>query len=477
LHRGDAGNAEKARRGASWSFSASLATLLLLALSLSAQQTADWIWSARYVITEDPQHRVIENGAVAIRGERIVAVDTRAAIDARFHAAQRLDRPDAILAPGLIDTHTHAAMSLLRGIADDLRLQDWLEKYIFPAEAKNVSPDFVRWGTRLGCLEMLLGGTTTFTDMYYFEDVVAEAAKEAGMRGVLGETIIGFPVADAKTPKDSLAFTEKYLARFHNDPLVTPAVAPHALYTNSDETLKAARALANKYGAPLEIHLSETKKENDDELAKRHTTPTQTLDKLGVFNGRTVAAHCVWVNEADMTILKARHVGVAHCPSSNMKLASGVAPVTRMLALGIAVGLGPDGPAGSNNDFNLFEEMDLAAKLAKVSTMDPQAVPAATALEMATMGGARVLGLEKEIGSLEAGKRADLIVVRLDRPNAAPLYDPVSQMVYALKGEDVRDVMVNGKPVVRDARILTLDEAAILAKAAEYRAKVSASLK
>jgi 5-methylthioadenosine/S-adenosylhomocysteine deaminase len=377
----------------------------------------------------------------------------------------------------LIDTHTHAAMSLFRGIADDLKLQDWLEKFIFPAEAKNVTADFVRWGTRLGCLEMLLGGPTTFTDMYYFEDVVAEAAKEAGMRGVLGETIIGFPVADNKTPADALAYTERYLKRFQNDPLITPAVAPHALYTNSDETLKAARALANKYHAPLVIHLSETKKENDDELAKRHTTPTKTLDTLGVWSGRSVAAHAVWVDEADLAILKSRGVGIAHCPSSNMKLASGVAPVTRMLALDLAVGLGPDGPAGSNNDFNMFEEMDLAAKLQKVATMNPQALPAALALEMATIRGARALGMEKEIGSLEAGKRADLITVRIDRPNAQPLYDPVSQMVYALKGSDVRDVMVNGKPVVRDAKILTLNEPQILAKAAEYRIKVTASLK
>ena len=453
-----------------------ICSLILFAWAAWAE-TADWIWSAGWVITEDPQHRVIAGGAVAVRGERIVAVGTRAEIDARFQAAQRLDRPDAILAPGLVNTHTHAAMSLFRGIADDLKLQDWLEKYIFPAEAKNVSPDFVRWGTRLGCLEMLLGGTTTFTDMYYFEDVVAEAAKEAGMRGVLGETIIGFPVADAKTPAQSLAFTEKYLARFRNDPLVVPAVAPHALYTNSDDTLKASRALANKYGMPLIIHLSETKKENDDTLAARHMTPTQLLDSLGVFGGRTVAAHCVWVNEADMATLKARGVGVAHCPSSNMKLASGVAPVARMLALGLKVGLGPDGPAGSNNDFNLFEEMDLAAKLQKVTTGDPQALPAATALEMATMGGARVLGLEKEIGSIENGKRADLILVRLDRPNAVPLYDAVSQMVYALKAEDVRDVMVNGRVVVRDTRILTLDQQQVLEKAAEYRAKVSASLR
>jgi 5-methylthioadenosine/S-adenosylhomocysteine deaminase len=449
----------------------------LLFVSVLAAEPADWIWSARYVITENAQHRVIENGAVAVRGERIVGVGTKAEIDARFQAKQRLDRPDAILAPGLIDTHTHAAMSLFRGIADDMKLQDWLQNFIFPAEAKNVSADFVRWGTRLGCLEMLLGGTTTFTDMYYFEDVVAEVAKEAGMRGVLGETIIGFPVADAKTPADALKFTEGYLVRFQGDPLVTAAVAPHALYTNSDETLKAARALANKYNAPLVIHLSETKKENDDELAKRHSTPTKTLDSLGMFNGRTVAAHCVWVNEADMAILKARNVGVAHCPSSNMKLASGVAPVVRMLGLGINVGLGPDGPAGSNNDFNMFEEMDMAAKLQKVTTLDPQALPATTALEMATIRGARVLGLDKETGSLEIGKRADMIEVRLDRPNAVPLYDAISQMVYALKGEDVRDVMVNGKPVVRDAKILTLDEGAILAKAEEYRVKVSASLK
>src|SRR5271157_406353 len=453
-----------------------ICSYFLFAATLSAAP-ADWIWSARWVITENPARPAIENGAVAIAGDRIVGVGTRAEIDARFQAKQRLDRPQAILAPGLINTHTHAAMSLFRGIADDLRLQDWLEKYIFPAEAKNVSPDFVRWGTRLGCLEMLLGGTTTFTDMYYFEDVVAETAKEAGMRGVLGETIIGFPVADNRTPADALAFTEKYLARFRGDPLVVAAVAPHALYTNSDETLRASRALADKYHAPLIIHLAETKKENDDSLAARHMTPTQVLDSLGVFGGRTIAAHCVWVNDRDMAILKARGVGVAHCPSSNMKLASGVAPVVRMLALDLAVGLGPDGPAGSNNDFNLFEEMDLAAKLAKVTALDPQVLPATTALEMATIRGARVLGMEKEIGSLEGGKRADLIMVRLDRPNAVPLYGAISQMVYALKADDVRDVMVNGRPVVRDAKILTLDANAILLKAEEYRAKITASLK
>jgi 5-methylthioadenosine/S-adenosylhomocysteine deaminase len=450
-------------------------SFFLAAVALLAEP-ADWIWSARYVLTMAPQRRVIENGAVAVRGDRIVAVGAKTDIDRRFQPKQRLDRPDAMLAPGLINTHTHAAMSLFRGIADDLRLQDWLEKYIFPAEAKNVTPEFVRWGTRLACAEMLLGGTTTFTDMYYFEDVVAEAAKEAGMRGVLGETIIGFPVADAKTPADSLKLAERFLARFHDDPLIVPAVAPHAIYTNSDETLKASRALANRYNAPVLIHLSETKRENDESLVKRKSSPTRALDAMGFFGGRTLAAHAVWVDDADLKILKSRGVGVAHCPSSNMKLASGAAPVVKMLSLGIAVGLGPDGPAGSNNDFDLFEEMDLACKLQKVITLDPQSLPATAAFEMATMGGARALGLEREIGSLEQGKRADMILIGLDQPHAKPLYEPVSQLVYALKASDVRDVMVNGKPVVRDRQILTLDLKQVLAKAEEFQAKVRMSL-
>jgi len=452
-------------------------SLLLFVLQALGAENADWIWTGRYVVTMDAQRRLIENGAIAIRGERIIAAGPKADIEQRYQARQRLDRPDAILAPGLINTHTHAAMSLLRGIADDLKLQDWLEHYIFPAEARNVTPDFVRWGTRLGCLEMMLSGTTTFTDMYYFEDVVAETAKEAGMRGVLGETIIGFPSPDSKTPADALTFTDRFLTRFHDDPLVVPAVAPHAIFTNSDETLQACRALANRHQAPLLIHLSETKLENDETLAKRKTSPTQALDALGIFNGRTVAAHAVWVDETDLATLKTRGVGIAHCPSSNMKLASGIAPVTRMLALDLPVGLGPDGPAGSNNDFNMFEEMDLAAKLQKVSTGDPRSLPAEAAVEMATIRGAHALGMENEIGSLAEGKRADLISIRLDRPHAVPLYDVYSQMVYALKGDDVQDVMVNGNLLVRDGHPLTLSTAEIEAKAREYRDKIQKSLR
>jgi 5-methylthioadenosine/S-adenosylhomocysteine deaminase len=454
-----------------------LAFFFLAAVSSAIAEPADWIYTARYVVTMDAQRHLINDGAIAIRGDRIAAVGTRADIEKRFEAAHRLDRPEALIMPGLINTHAHAAMSLFRGIADDLKLQDWLEKYIFPAEAKNVTPDFVLWGTRLACLEMMLSGTTTFVDMYYFEDRVAQAAKEAGMRGVLGETILRFKTPDAATPKDALRFTEKFLQQYKGDPLIVPAVAPHAIYTNNDADLQAARQLANKYGAPLLIHLSETKKENDDAMRTRGMSPTRLLDKLGVLNGPTIAAHGVWLDDADMQILKSRGVGVAHCPSSNMKLASGVAPVVKLLGFGIPVGLGTDGPAGSNNDFDLMEEINLAADLQKVTTRDPTALPAEQAVSLATIVGAHVAGLDKEIGSLEAGKRADLITVRLDRPHTVPLYNVYSQLAYALKASDVQDVVVNGKPIVREGRSLTLDSTAVLAKANEFGAKVAASLK
>ena len=453
------------------------ATLLFLLFgALAFGETADSIYTARYVVTMNAHHDLIDNGAVAIRGQRIVGVGKRADIEKQFQARVHVNRPDDILMPGLINTHTHAAMSLFRGIADDMKLQDWLNKFIFPAEAKNVTPDFVLWGTRLACLEMMLSGTTTFVDMYYFEDRAAQATREAGMRAILGETMIRFKSPDAATPQDMLRFTEKFLQQYHDDPLIIPAVAPHAIYTNNDADLKAARALANKYHAPLTMHLSETKTENDDALRTRHMTPTRLVESLGVLDGWTIVAHGVWLDASDARILKAHGTGVAHCPSSNMKLASGIAPVVRLLGLGIPVGLGTDGPAGSNNDFDLMEEMNLAADLQKVSTGDPTVIPAEQAVAMATILGARAAGLDKEIGSLETGKRADLITLRLDRPHAVPLYHVYSQIVYALKGSDVEDVAVNGKPIVRNGRSLTLDPAPILAKAKEYAAKVSASL-
>jgi 5-methylthioadenosine/S-adenosylhomocysteine deaminase len=448
---------------------------LLFAIAVHAAP-ADWIWTARYVVTMDPQRRVIENGAVAIVGDHIAAIGTRAEIDRAWQPKQRLDRPDAILAPGLINGHTHAAMSLFRGVADDLNLQDWLEKFIFPAEAKNVDAEFVRWGTRLACLEMALSGTTTYVDMYYFEDTVAQETKAAGMRGVLGETVIGFPAPDYKTPKETLAAAEKFLRAFADDALIVPAVAPHAIFTNSEESLKASRALADRYRKPLLIHLSETKKENDDALAKYKMTPTAALDSMAVLANWTIAAHGVWLNDPDLKIIKARGVGLVHNPSSNMKLASGVAPVVKILGLGIPIGLGTDGVAGSNNDVDLMEEMDLAAKLQKVTSGDPRALPAEQAFAMATVIGARAIGMDRMIGSIETGKRADLIEIRLDAPHAVPMYNVYSQLVYALKSSDVSDVMVNGRAIVRDRRMLTLDQAAVMAKAVEYRERVKRSL-
>lgn len=447
---------------------------LALAAAAAFSAPVDAIWSARYVVTMDASRRVIERGAVAVRSGRIAAIGPRAEIDRKYQAAQRIDCAECLIAPGLINTHAHAPMSLLRGIADDMRLQDWLEKFIFPAEAKAVSPDFVRWGTRLAAIEMALSGVTTYADMYYFEDVVAEATREIGLRGVLGETIIGFPVADAKTPADALKLAERFIQRFRNDELIVPAVAPHAPYTNSDETLKACRELANRHGVPLITHVSETRREVDEMRLKRGMSPVALLDSLGVFNGRTIVAHAVWTDAADHAIFLKRGVGVAHCPSSNTKLSSGVAPVVGMLKAGVAVGLGTDGPAGSNNDFNLFEEMDLAAKMQKVFTGDPTALPAKAAFEMATIGGARALGMEKEVGSLVEGKRADLITVRLDAPHAVPLYDVYSHLVYALKASDVGDVMVNGKLIVRNRRVLTFDQALARARAREFGARIAA---
>lgn len=455
---------------------AALLALVALSACSAPQQEADWIWSARYVLTMDPARRILEDGAVAVRGDRIIAVDQRSRIERQFRTARRIHVSEAVITPGLINAHTHAPMSLLRGIADDLALQDWLEKYIFPVEAKHVTPEFVRAGTRLACLEMALGGVTTFADMYYYEEVVAEAARECGLRAVAGETILNFPAPDARDFQQALAYTEKFIKRFQGDPLVTPAVAPHALYTNSEESLRLSRALANRYGVPLLTHLSETRQEWDQAMSQYKKSPVAVYEQLGLFEGPTVAAHCVWLDEMDLRILSRRGVGVAHCPSSNMKLASGVAPVANLLAAGVTVGLGTDGPAGSNNDFNLFEEMDLAAKLQKVSTGDPRTLPATTAFEMATILGARVLGLEAEIGSLEPGKRADMVLIRLDAAHAVPLFNLYSQLVYALKAADVEHVMVNGRLIVQSRRMLTLNSRAVLQQARRLQSVISASL-
>ncbi len=423
------------------------------------------------VITEDASSRVVERGAVAIDGRDIVGVDRVDAIASRYAGAETIDVNGSVIMPGLINTHTHAPMVLFRGLADDLALMEWLQKYIFPAEAKTVSPEFVRAGTRLAALEMIESGTTTYADMYYFEEEIGRATKAAGLRGVLGETIIRFPVADARTPADSLARTEKFAAEFANDDLITPAVAPHAMYTLDAATLKACRALADRLHIPVLIHLAETEDEVSGARKEHNATPTEYLESLQFWGPRTLAAHGVHLTAADIAILARRGVGVSHNPESNMKLASGTAPVEAMRRAGIAVGLGTDG-AASNNDLDMFEAMRQAAFLHKLVSRDPRAIPATAALRMATIDGARALGMEKEIGSLETGKRADVIVVSMEATRQTPMYDPQSHLVYVTRGDDVTTTIVNGKILMRDRKVLTLDRRAVIAEAQAFAARV-----
>src|SRR6266850_545504 len=441
------------------------------------KEKVDMLVAGGTVVTMNAERRIIEDGAVAVNGDAIVAVGSRANMEAKYVAAQSINAGGKLVLPGFINGHTHVPMTLLRGLRDDVTLDEWLRKYIFPAEAKNVTEEFVRWGTRLAAAEQIRGGVTTFADMYYFEDAIAEETKAAGMRAVLGETILDFPASDNKSNAAMLEYTEKFLKRWQGDALIHAAVAPHSIYTCSQKTLQDSAALARKYSAPILIHVAEIKKELDDSRAKNGTTPVQYLDKLGILGPDWVAAHCIFVDGTDRKILAQRQVGCVHNPSSNMMLASGVAPVIEERAAGVAVGLGTDGPSGSNNDLDLMEEMDLAAKLQKISKMDPRALGAKAVVEMATIEGAKAVHLEKEIGSLEAGKKADLILISLDVPNALPMYDVYSQLAYALKASDVETVIIGGRIAMRDHNLLTLRENEILAKAREYGRNVQASLK
>jgi 5-methylthioadenosine/S-adenosylhomocysteine deaminase len=416
------------------------------------------------VITMDAARRVLAPGAVAIAGTDIVAVGAPDVINAGFRGDEIIDATGDVILPGLINTHTHAPMVLFRGLADDLALLEWLQKYIFPAEARTVSPEFVRIGTRLAALEMIESGTTSYVDMYYFEEEIARVTKEAGLRGVLGQTVIDFPVPDARTPAEALGRAEAFIQRFINDELIVPAVAPHSMYTVDARWLTASRALATKYAVPVLIHLAETQDEIRISNQRFRATPVDYLESLGFWGPRTVAAHGVWVTEQGIGTLQRHHVGISNNPESNMKLASGTAPVPKYLAAGIAVGLGTDG-AASNNDLDMFEAMRQSSFQQKLATGDPRVVPAATALEMATIGGARVLGMERLIGSLEPGKRADVIVVSMSAARQTPMYDPISHLVYVTRGDDVRTTIVNGKVLMRDRKVLTLDEAAVLTDA------------
>jgi 5-methylthioadenosine/S-adenosylhomocysteine deaminase len=452
------------------------AFLLSVAVAVSAlAQTpnqVDIIVTGGIVVTVDRARNIYNPGAIAIDGTTIVAVGPATDIAARFKAAEHISAAGSIVIPGLVNTHGHAPMVLYRGLADDLRLQEWLEKYIFPAEAKTVSREMVRAGTRLAALEMIQSGTTTYADMYYFEEEIARATKAAGMRGVLGQTIIKFPVADAKTPQDGLARAETFIREFASDDLIVPAVAPHAPYTLDAKDLLASRALATKFGVPVLIHVAETEAElSSSKTAHAGMSPVGYLQSIGFWGPRTVAKHAVWVDASDIRLLRSHQVAISHNPESNMKLASGIAPVPEYLAAGVTVGLGTDG-AASNNDLDMFEAMRFAALLHKVKTGDPRVLPARAVLDMATIGGATALGLENQIGSIEAGKRADLAVVSTAAARLTPMYEPISHLVYAARGEDVRTVMVNGRVLMRDRRMLTLDEAAVLAEARKFADRV-----
>ena len=455
------------------------AIALAVMVAVSAQtglREVDLVVTGGTVVTVDAAGRIIEAGAVAIDGADIAAVDTAAAIAKQFRGRETIDASGQIVLPGLINTHTHAPMVLYRGLADDLPLMEWLNNYIFPAEAKTVSPEFVRAGTRLAALEMIESGTTTFADMYYFEEEIARETRRAGLRGVLGQTIIQFPVADAKTPADSLARAEAFIAAFKSDPLITPAVAPHAIYTLDGPTLRAARELSRRHNVPTLIHLAESNDETKVAEERLASSPVVYLEGLGFLGPGVLAAHGVWVSDADIQILKARGVGVSHNPESNMKTASGVAPVPAYLKAGVPVGLATDG-AASNNDLDMFEAMRIAALLQKHETSDPSTLSARTVLEMATIRGARALGMEMRIGSLEPKKRADLITVSVSGARQTPMYDAISHLVYVIHGDDVRNTVVNGRVLMRDRKVLTLDEAAVIAEARTWIEKVRAAVK
>jgi 5-methylthioadenosine/S-adenosylhomocysteine deaminase len=466
-----------------------LVSLAVVSAAIALAQTPAKVASAGFdlvvtnatIVTMDPARHVIEDGVIGVSGDSIRFVGPASDFYARngkgFAARQAIDAKGKLIMPGLINAHTHIPMVLMRGLVDDVTLDDWLRKYIFPAEAKNVNEEFVRWGSRLALAEMIGSGTTTFADMYYFEDAVAEETKAAGLRGFVGETWIDFPAPDNKNEAEMAAYTEKFLKKWQGDPLIHASVAPHSIYTCSEKTLKDSAALARKYHAPILIHVAEMRKELVDSIEKNGATPVQYLERIEFLGPDVLAAHCIWVDYTDMKILADRQVGCAHNPSSNMMLASGVAPVLDERAAGMRVGLGTDGPAGSNNDLDMMEEMDLAAKLQKTYRVDPRALGAKGALEMATIEGARALHMEKEIGSLEAGKKADFVVLNLNVPNAVPMFDAYSQIVYALKASEVEMVVIGGKTVMKDGKVLTVDEAAAMAKAREYGKKVEASLK
>lgn len=443
-------------------------------------KSADTILAHAFVVTMDESYTVIDDGAVVIEGHSIVAVGATDPILAEYKTPEIVDCTGLIVTPGLVNAHTHVPMTLMRGLADDLRLDVWLLGYMMPVEREFVTPEFVRLGTLLACAEMIRGGVTAFADMYYYEDSVAQATAEAGMRGVCGQTVLKFPSPDSESYEAGLARCETFIQDWRGHELIVPAVAPHAPYTSTPEILRACADMARRYDVPLHIHLAETAQEVRDTRDAHDMPVIPWVKKHGILDTKVIAAHCVHVDEGEIHSLNNAHAGVAHNPSSNLKLASGIAPVDRMLDLGINVGVGTDGPA-SNNDLDMFEEMRLAAFLAKVNTNDPTALPARQAFDMATHMGARALHIDHLTGSIEPGKRADLAIIDLNRVHSLPSFerDPdavYSRIVYSAKNTDVRDVICNGRWLMRNCELLTVDAETQLAEAAAVARKIDAFL-
>ncbi len=439
-------------------------------------QSVDTILLSQLILTMDAERKILRDGAIAIQEDKIVAVDKREVLLASYSSEEQIDFGSDLLMPGLVNAHTHVPMTLLRGLADDLRLDVWLLGYMMPVEREFVTPEFCRLGTSIACAEMIRGGITSFADMYYFEDTVAEATAAAGMRGICGQTVLKFPSPDADSYEDSLARSREFIQAWKDHPLIIPAVAPHAPYTCTEEILRDCTDLALEFDVPLHIHLAETFQEVRDWREQHEMPVIPWVKKMGLLDAKVIAAHCVHVDDGEIHTLEHSEVGVAHNPSSNLKLASGIAPVVDMLNIGLNVGVGTDGPA-SNNDLDLFEEMRLASFIAKTSTNDPTALPAHIAVEMATRMGARALHIGDLTGSLEVGKRADIISVRLNTTHNLPHFerDPQSiyaRLVYAAKSTDVRDVMINGNWVLRDAKLLSLDEQSLIEEAADYAKRI-----
>ena len=435
----------------------------------------DLLVSGGLVVTVDPAWSLFADGAVAIRDGVLVAIGPRSELVTTYQAERTIDARGRLVIPGLINTHTHAPMVIYRGLADDLPLMTWLEDFVWPAEARFTTADAVRAGATLAAAEMIAGGTTCFADMYFFPDVAAEATRAAGLRGVIGRTFLNFPAPDAPGPAHALADCERFLERWHGDPLITPAVAPHSIYAVDPRWLTAGHELAVRYRVPFHTHVSETAGEVDTcRSANKGLTPPAFLDALGVLDERTVAAHCVHVTAQDIALLAARGAGVAHCPESNMKLASGVAPIPDMLAGLVKVGLGSDG-AMSNNNLSMLGTMNMAALLHKVVREDPTVVPARTVVHMATQGGADVLGLGDRLGSLEPGKVADVVLLRLDRPHAVPLYDPYSHLAYVLQDGDVDTVIIAGQVVYEGGELRTIDLPAVRDAVQEIAGRIAAA--